>query len=409
MPEAIIQVDEDLRPAYYDDFRCLAEECKISCCKDWNVSFSKKDYLSLKRQEGSPKLNALLESGVRRIRKSSRADQFYGEINMDSGVCPLLREDCLCSLQKEKGHSALPHICRVFPRSEEYLSSGYLERSLSPSCEGMLSLLWDLPEGIEFRSDPLPKAQRKRIVLGKDDKSAHNALWFSKVREWCVDLLQDRRFTLPQRIFLMGLGLKDLADGEEDMERWMERAAVLPDSVDMTDLLPTGDQELLMYLGSCVYTLMMLPSNDSNGMPVKMDLMKTLVPESQIATKNFTTSLAPYLEARARYEERFGGRDYFMENLMVSIFFYLHLPQMYPRENLWKEYVNFCNLYASYRFLSVMSCRKGAPGDRGELFRLMVFASRALIHNGRRQTRLRDELFKNDSATLAHMAILLCG
>lgn len=56
-----------------------------------------------------------------------------------------------------------------------------------------------------------------------------------------------------------------------------------------------------------------------------------------------------------------------------------------------------------------MSCREGAAGDREELFRLMVFASRALIHNGARQERLRDELFQNDSATLAHMAILLSG
>lgn len=90
-----------------------------------------------------------------------------------------------------------------------------------------------------------------------------------------------------------------------------------------------------------------------------------------------------------------------MENLMASIFFHLHMPHMGSREDLWKSYVNFCNLYGFYRFLSVMVCRKDAPSNRDELFRLMVFGSRSLIHNGRRQNQFRDELFKNDSATLA--------
>lgn len=72
MAETNITASEDLRPAYYDDFRRLAADCKISCCKErWNITFSKKDYLSIKRQEGSPELKAMLESGVRRGHKGA--------------------------------------------------------------------------------------------------------------------------------------------------------------------------------------------------------------------------------------------------------------------------------------------------------------------------------------------------
>ena len=56
-----------------------------------------------------------------------------------------------------------------------------------------------------------------------------------------------------------------------------------------------------------------------------------------------------------------------------------------------------------------MSCREGAPGDRDELFRLLVHVSRALLHSRERQVDLQDSLFQNDSATLAHMAVLLSG
>lgn len=94
---------------------------------------------------------------------------------------------------------------------------------------------------------------------------------------------------------------------------------------------------------------------------------------------------------------------------MVALFFHLCLPDLASSERVWKSYVNFCNLYSFYRFMAVMSCREGASGDRDELFRLLVFSSRNLIHNNVQQTTLRDEFFKNDSATLAHMAILVNG
>lgn len=406
MADKSIHIDKDLRPAYWDDFHCLAADCKISCCKGWGIPFNKKDYLSLKRQEGSAELNALLESGVRRIRKGPNAGKYYGEFDMDSGVCPFLGEDSLCCLQKEKSHDALPHVCRSYPRSEDYMPSGYLERTLSPACEGVLALLWDLPEGIEFRSDPLPKEQWRKI---NTDEGNPLPVWFSVVREWCIDVMQDRRYTLPQRIFLMGMGLKELADGEEDIERWMKRAAALRDSVGASVLLPTGDQELTMCLSNCLNTLLKIKINDSNSKMVKEELLNALMLKSDADKGTSTVSFDVYREARTRYEERFGERDYFMENLMVTIFLHLRMPQTTSREDLWKSYVSFCNLYGFYRFLAVMGCREGATGDREELFRLVVFASRELIHNSKRQSQLRDDYFKHDSATLAHMAILLCG
>lgn len=398
-----ILVDKDLRPVYYDDFHCLAQDCRFSCCKGWKVAFSKKDYLSLKRESGSPELKEKLEGGLQRVRDSV-SDLTYGEFNMDSGVCPLLREDGLCGLQIEKGHSALPRVCRVYPRMESYMPSGYLERSLSPSCEAVLKLLWDLPEGIGFRSDPLPKADYRTVSSTVEGPTVY---WFSVVREWCIDRLQDRRFPLPERIFLMGLGLKELAEDGADIDHWMKRAALLPERTDVSSLLPEGDRELVLYLSNCLYVLLSIQSPDSVLRSVPWELAGTL--HLKASSDTLTFSAIVYQEARARFEEHFRDRDYFMENLMTTVFFHLRLPQTGSAEEMWKSYLNFCNLYAMYRFLAVMSCREGVEDPRAELFRLMVFASRSLIHNSKRQTILQDELFKNDSATLAHMAILLCG
>ena len=109
-------VDFDLRPAYFDRFQCLAGACRFTCCKGWHVTFDKKDYLALKRQEGSPELTETLQRIVRRVKKGPNAGRWYGEFDLGGGACPLQREDGLCSLQLEKGADALPIVCRMFPR-----------------------------------------------------------------------------------------------------------------------------------------------------------------------------------------------------------------------------------------------------------------------------------------------------
>ena len=403
-----VRAEYDLRPAYYDKFQCLAADCRFTCCKGWKITFNKKDYLSLKRQDGSPELNENMKRTLRRLKKGSMADQYYGEFNLKGGRCPLQREDGLCSLQLEKGPKALPFVCQNFPRLEHYESSCYYERSLSPACEGVLELLWDLPEGVDFVSDPLPKELVKNINFHDPDSIAPH---FQTIRSQCIDFLQDRRFTLSERIFLIGLALKELADGETDVDRWLTRAWAMAELPEITEPLRQveSDRALPMLLSNNIKVLLSLAPNGSDFDTVPNELCAALGVRFEGGSGQAAIPADPYQTARARFQESFKERDYFMENLMVLLFFHLRMPTVGSAKQIWESYVNFCNLYSFYRFMAVMSCREGASGDKAELFRLMVCASRGILHNNIRQARLRDELFQNDSATLAHMAILLSG
>ena len=406
-----LPIHYDLRPAYYDRFQCLAGACRFSCCKGWNITFNKKDYLALKRQEGSDELTANLKQNVRRIRQGPNAERFYGEFDMSGGTCPLLREDGLCSLQLEKGHGALPEVCRVFPRTQAYSDSGYLERRLTPACEAVLELLWDLPDGVDFVADPLPSREQKE---GRFQAGTALLPRTQDVRSMCIDLLQDRRYPLAQRILLMGLALKELADGEEDVDGWLARTQALADDPETAGRLqlPDSPQTLSMFLLNNVKLLLTtaVPGGDFEKVPEEVAAgLNIQLERLSLDSANASVPSEPYLAARARFEENFQDRAYFMENLMVSLFFNLQVPDPVDREKLWKSYVDFCNLYSFCRFMAVASCREGAAGDKAELFRMMVCASRGLMHNTPQKTKLRDEFFQNDSATLAHMAILLCG
>ena len=222
------------------------------------------------------------------------------------------------------------------------------------------------------------------------------------------ELLPHRRLPLPQRILLIGFALRELAEGEMDIPAWLTRARALPEAEELPGL-PQEENALAMFLTSNLRTLNLLETTGADYVGIQSGVPRALGVTLRMDALQVTIPTAPYRAARQRYEENFKDHEYFMENLMVSLFFQLSLPNLNSGEELWKSYVNFCNLYAFYRFMAVASCREGGAGDKAELFRLIVFASRGMIHNGARQTDLRDELFRNDSATLAHMAILLGG
>ena len=99
---------KDLRPGYYDGFQCLMGGCRLNCCKGgWHINFGKKDYLTIKKQKGSPELNAGLDHCLQRIRENVDEQYRYGEFILQNGNCPLLR-DGKCGLQLEKG-DAIEH------------------------------------------------------------------------------------------------------------------------------------------------------------------------------------------------------------------------------------------------------------------------------------------------------------
>ena len=398
-----ILIDKDLRPAYYDDFHCLMSACQFSCCQGgWHIGFSKNDYETIKRQKGSPDLNERLDHCVRRVRKGSFAGKDYGEFVLQDGACPLWK-DGICSLQREKGAAVLPEVCRVFPRSEGYMPSGYFERYLDFGCEGVFSLLWNLPDGVDFISDPLPE---KQWHTWKNPEGRPLLPWFQDIRSVCIDILQNRRLALPERIFVMGMALRELAEGEMDIPGWLRKSAALAEGIEPAQFLRHDRTTLSMFLANNVNILYWLSRDTQKGL---RDLTEILGLKRESESGKVTLEGGQYLAARKRFEETLGTREWFWENLMVAIFYNWRQPDCNSTELLWRGYVSYCNLYSIYRFFSVMSCREGAAGNRKELFHLLVLISRHLLYSRTALKSLCDRFFETNSATLAHMAILLSG
>ena len=131
------------RPAYFDDFRCLAGSCPDSCCKEWDVLIDEdtaKEYLAMPGPLGERLRQVMYEED----------GQHYFAIQSDRR-CPMWRDDGLCRIQAEAGEQALCNTCRDFPRlTHDY--GNFIERGLELSCPEAARLILSAPAAPRHRA-----------------------------------------------------------------------------------------------------------------------------------------------------------------------------------------------------------------------------------------------------------------
>lgn len=410
MSEYTVTVQTALMPMYYKEFHCLMGECQDSCCAGWDIEFGKKDYLAVKRgvaDTKDPSLQELCRKSMVRLREREH-DKLYAEFPMnEADRCGFLREDGLCSLQLGCGEKILPLVCRTFPRLESQTLAAK-ELSLSPACEGVLALLWGLPDGVEFWEEPLEKKDWNMY-----EAATPVAARFGDVRSFCIDVLQERSLKLSQRLLLLGMLLQQLREADwQDMETvdtWLEKGERMLHDPAVSAELDQLPRSRNLFLANNHQLMTKAMMSKITGGALARELWSSIlgqVPQED-GSIQFSYREDRYQELEEQLEELLGHSEYFFENLMVATAFHIELPTLSDPETMWKSYVNFCNLYSIFRFSAVCGCEKEVSRER--LFYVLVETSRSLLHNSIYRSQLRDEFFKNDSATLAHMAILVSG
>lgn len=391
-----IVVRTRLAPRYYEEFQCLAGACRDTCCAGWGITFSKKDYLKIKRAPKSPDVEELTRQAMRRL---PRGQTHYAEFLAKEGPCPFQSAEGLCRLQLACGAETLPQVCQRFPRHDLYTAMGY-EEVMSTACEAVVAQLWDLPEGIDFVEEPLPRSRWKSYL------ATRNALRFPAMREEVIDTLQARALSLPQRLLAVGLLLDHARQDWEDfsLSDWRRRAALLREDPTLTRKLTEKMNNISKFLAANVKVALMM---QNAGKPVGdlLEGIRVTRKETEQGSLEFHYNVEAYQQARQAFADHFGDCDYFFENLLVNQAFWMKVPAVDSPEALWKSYVELCSTYSFFRFMAVLSC--GLTPSREKLFHGIVLASRGLMHNRDFRTGLRDQFFENQNESLAHMAMLV--
>ena len=189
------------KSAYFDSFRCIAERCPDSCCKEWDVQVDDRSaafYRSLPGPLGE------------RLRQVLVDDPEAGTVmTIENGRCPMWRTDGLCRIQAQLGHDALCKTCREFPRlTHDY--GDFIEYGLELSCPEAARWILTSPAApfivTEFPGGDAPEY----------DTEAMDVL--RQTREVAFALLANPSYSVPEALTLLlffGYQAQALLDSED--------------------------------------------------------------------------------------------------------------------------------------------------------------------------------------------------
>lgn len=392
-------------PACYERFSCKGGECRNTCCQKWRIDISRAEYNKVRTLCG--RCENLPDPGeiFRRNPRKKADDDHYAVMKLtEKGFCPMFSEDGLCNLQLELGYQTLPYICKVYPRVRLFIDHTENAFALDLGCERVLEMLFeetDTPLHFIRAEDPtptMPRLNTPTFVLGE---------YSSDIRNLCIRIIQNRVYSLSDRLILLGIALRDLEQIQRDnaperVPDWFMRYTVFTTDCSMKDSLQEikGNHELFVHNNLHFYL---------NMSPFMSDL-RTLLPyiTSGIAleTNNgtYTFQLESYLHAQDTLNKNFPNIENFFENLLSMLIFYWNFPL--TMDTVWKSYTILCSMYSLIQFTAV--CAK--PQNTQELFDCLVVLFRnttSSLNNFKQFTSERLKYTQNDS--LAHIAILVRG
>ncbi|MBQ6929345.1 MAG: flagellin lysine-N-methylase [Oscillospiraceae bacterium] len=166
-------------PDYYEQFKCIADKCRHSCCIGWEIDIDADtlDYYNSIGGEFGERLKANIAADGETAHFCLKEDE----------RCPLLNEKGLCDIIINLGTEALCQICDDHPRYRNFYSDRE-EIGVGMSCEAAAVLI-------------LSQQKKTQLVTLFD---ADEVLWdeeseFLKIRQKLWDLLQNRKKTVDSR------------------------------------------------------------------------------------------------------------------------------------------------------------------------------------------------------------------
>lgn len=409
-----------LEPSYYSRFACLADACQYSCCEKWGITFSKSNYDTLRSKHLPPAMREVLRRAIRRT--GGEAEGHYAEIVLDQNLaCPLLR-DGLCSLQKTCGERYLPDICRSYPRLK-MLINDTLVRCCGNSCEAVLALLLEEKQGLVLSSRPATANEAHECGRMGCYLADHPMRpYLEPVIITFLTIMQNRAYTLPQRMLLVGMAARSLetimgSDHVEDTVGWITKHAPMASGDAYAQQLPAQVNSLALGTQNCLANLNKLRVGE--GVTTALDINE--LAERLRAKINISINMAeekpsnlieteldlPYLQRLAAHlDELLAEHPRFMENLMVNHMMGRFFPfSAAYGANPYDSYMALCNDYAMFRL--AMMAYAGESGDMSDAMRGILLAARLVEHSSKPQKLMVQWLHDNQTDTLAHMAYLM--
>lgn len=402
--------------AYYDEFRCIGAECKDSCCKNWGISLTKREYLNYKKMDCTPELKSIIDTAFIRLRID---DSRYAAMKLkENGDCPFLGEDCLCKIQKEMGADALTFVCNIFPRriykvgNEAYIYAGDL------TCSHVVEILMNHSEGLalveeEYKGDN--PAIEKDLFSGKIIYSHWEGYaYFWVIRNAQLDILQNRNFTIPERMLILGFFSQKADEYIKDNkgEKISGLANMLLDNEvckKIADSLKAPQSEESSAAKSVdILSKMKYAAKNGSFSNQKIaehfeQIAKSIDLRTEITENNDLNSFfdrKKYSESLSVYREIENNRPYIIENLLVNLAFTDD-----PQQGIWANFFALAIFYNTLKLCIPAFLKENWNGR--DLALAITYAAKIVLNTHLADKGALVDFINNDSFDLPHAAFLI--
>ena len=239
----------DIKPNFYDEFHCIADQCSMTCCMQWKIAVDENTVSKWKRTSLDGK----------RLDASVRKNGREGIIKLDKrGYCPYLEEG-LCRLVTTFGEDMLSETCHTFPR-EIHEFDDRRELSLVSCCPAVIDFLHNSDE-LTFRNL----------------RESSGDIYYM-IRNLMMDIVENREYDIHSALLMAFYILLDLYEKEEITPADIEELSRLAEDIleNNTDMhMDAFKKELSVYeplfrkyLVSEIFTNMLIPDSDLEAMVV---------------------------------------------------------------------------------------------------------------------------------------------
>ncbi|MGN0352078.1 MAG: flagellin lysine-N-methylase [Roseburia sp.] len=192
----------EIKPTYYDNFRCIAGDCPITCCQEWKIAVddkTKEGWKQLRICDTDKKLTDFL------CQKDGGTVIGLNE----EKKCPFLDEKKLCKLVIQLGEETLSETCTLFPR-QIHEFEGRTEYSLVACCPEIVDIL-KKQERIAF-TEKLSALEEQGVLF--------------EVRNLMFSILEEEAYPVAQALKMCFYVLLDMYEKAlEEVGRKQNRAA----------------------------------------------------------------------------------------------------------------------------------------------------------------------------------------
>jgi lysine-N-methylase len=219
-------------PNYYEKFRCIAGECRHSCCIGWDVYIDDETLEKYKALGG--------EIGETLRTHLVKKEDGICLAMCEGGRCPMLNSQGLCEIILDKGESYISEVCREHPRFYNFFSD-HAEVGLGLSCEEAARII-------------LSQKEKAELVVVCEDEAKEEELWeieaeISAKRARIFAALQNRSEPISARADKM-LAICGAHFPQKNAEEWAEifRSLEMLDGAwaDALDMLAHADMSTEM-------------------------------------------------------------------------------------------------------------------------------------------------------------------